>query len=324
MKLGFVTDGLGYLSFDDMLDTAVRLGIETLEFGCGNWSKAPHINLDVLLNDSNERDVFKQKLNDRNLQIAALNCSGNQLAPGSYGQKHNEVVRKTMQLAHELEVETIVLMSGCPGGGPNDETPNWVTHPILPEHDETLRYQWEDVALPYWESVTKEAKHLGIRKLAIENLGNNLVHNPETLMRLRNEVGPTVGMNFDPSHLFWMGGDPIHAVRYLSDAIHHVHAKDVRIERGHAETNGLIDIHAIDQPAPRSWNYVAMGYGHDLAYWSEFFSVLSMVGYKGPVVLEMEDMTMDPLVGVEKSVALLKQSIPRTFEQMAKSAVRVY
>ena len=45
--------------------------------------------------------------------------------------------------------------------------------------------------------------------------------------------------------------------------------------------------------ANRSWNYVALGYGHDVSYWKEFFTVVKMTGYEGPVVLEMEDLAME-------------------------------
>jgi hypothetical protein len=45
MKIGMVTDSLGYLDFDELLETSSQLGIQMLEFPCGNWSSAPHINL---------------------------------------------------------------------------------------------------------------------------------------------------------------------------------------------------------------------------------------------------------------------------------------
>lgn len=49
MKIGMITDSLGGLSFHEMLRAAAELGLETLEFACGNWSSAPHINLDAML-----------------------------------------------------------------------------------------------------------------------------------------------------------------------------------------------------------------------------------------------------------------------------------
>lgn len=313
MKAGLVTDILGYMSFEEMLDTCSELGIETLELGCGNWSKSPHVDLHKLIESSDERKGFLDAIKSRGLEIAALNCSGNQLEPTPEGEAHKTVVEKTFKLAGLLGVETVVMMSGCPSGGPNDKVSNWITHPILPSHFETLEWQWNEVAIPYWKDAVQIAKDYGVKKIAIENLGCNLVHNPETLLKLRNEVGDMVGMNFDPSHLFWMGGDPIAAVRTLGSAIYHVHAKDVRIERGINDAQGLIDVKPMESFASRSWNYVALGHGHDVGYWKEFFTVVKMSGYEGPVVLEMEDLTMDPLTGVKKSVNVLKESLPRIF-----------
>ncbi|MDT8860777.1 sugar phosphate isomerase/epimerase [Alkalihalobacillus sp. MEB130] len=311
MKAGLVTDILGYMPFEEMLDACSELGLETLELGCGNWSKAPHLDLDGLLESAEKRARFLDAIQSRGLEIAALNCSGNQLEPTEAGKAHAEVVEKTFKLAGLLGVETVVMMSGCPSGGPNDKIPNWITHPIIPLHFEALEYQWNEVAFPYWEKAVNVAKDLGVKKIAIENLGYNLVHNPETLLKLRNEVGDMVGMNLDPSHLFWMGGDPIAAARTLGDAIYHVHAKDVRIERGINDAHGLLDIKPMESFSTRSWNYVALGYGHDAGYWKEFFTVVKMTGYEGPIVIEMEDLTMEPFTGVKKSVDLLKDCLPR-------------
>jgi len=82
MRLSLVTDILGYLPFEDMLDTVSKLGFEAVELGCGNWSKAPHLKLDELLSSELARREFLAALERRGLSIAALNCSGNQLHPG--------------------------------------------------------------------------------------------------------------------------------------------------------------------------------------------------------------------------------------------------
>ena len=41
MKIRMVTDSLAQLSLDELLPTAAEVGIETLEFCCGNWHQ-PH------------------------------------------------------------------------------------------------------------------------------------------------------------------------------------------------------------------------------------------------------------------------------------------
>jgi sugar phosphate isomerase/epimerase len=131
------------------------------------------------------------------------------------------------------------------------------------------------------------------------------------LFRLRNAVGPMVGMNLDPSHLFWKGACPITVARALGEAIHHVHGKDTRIERGLADINGLLELKEVTDVANRSWNYVAVGAGHDLQWWKEFFSVVGMMGYNGWVSLEMEDFTMSSEAGIQTSIAALQATIIR-------------
>ena len=67
-------------------------------------------------------------------------------------------------------------------------------------------------------------------------------------MRLRKEIGPIVGANLDPSHLMWMGADPLAAIDALGAAIHHAHAKDTFINKPVAaltsrlENGSLMDI----------------------------------------------------------------------------------
>ena len=245
------------------------------------------------------------------LGISALNCSGNALAPNQMDLAHQEVVHKTFTLASLLGVKHVVMMSGLPGGGPGETVPNWITTSWPPENVKILSWQWKERLIPYWKELVKRAADTGIGSIALENHGSQLVYNAHTLTMLRSEIGPMIGMNLDPSHLFWMGGDPRAMVRSLGDMIYHVHAKDVRVEFGMHEADGLLDTRGIDEFASRAWNYVALGHGHGLLWWKEFFSILAMVGYDGPVSLEMEDRTMDQLTGTRKSMAVLKEALPR-------------
>jgi sugar phosphate isomerase/epimerase len=113
----------------------------------------------------------------------------------------------------------VVMMSGCPGGGPNDANANWVTTSWPPETARMLAGQWDDVLIPYWRGPVKEAQNAGVPRLCLEMHGHQNVYNVATLHRLRNAVGPVVGANYDPSHLFWIGADPNAATRALGDAI---------------------------------------------------------------------------------------------------------
>jgi sugar phosphate isomerase/epimerase len=308
MRIGLTTDSLSGLPFEEVLETAASLGIETLEFGCGNWSSAPHLNLNALLESESERANFHAQIQAHGLEISALNCSGNPLAPGDRGKAHDQVVRRTFKLAGLLGVRRIVMMSGLPGG-PGDQNANWITTAWPPEVHEILRYQWEDVALPYWHDLAREARRNGIEKICIEQHAHQLVYNTETALRLRETIGDLVGINFDPSHALWMGGDPLRAIRQLRGAIYHVHAKDTRIDPEKSELNTLLETKPNDRVAERAWNYVTLGYGHSEIWWRDFVIQLRQSGYDDVLSIEHEDYSLPPLVGVRRSVELLRSVI---------------
>lgn len=313
MKLSICTDVMGDLPFDQMLDKCVELGVEGVEMTGGGWSPAPHFRAETLLADRAELSRRLGEIEARGLSIAALNCSANPLDPGEMGKRHLKEMQDTIRLAGEIGVKKIVTMSGLPEAAPGDMVPNWLTYTKswpaeMPERD---RYQWEDCAFPLWHDLVKLAGEAGVEKIALENFSAMLVWNPETLFRLRNEVGDMVGMNLDPSHLFWKGACPIAVARALGPAIHHVHGKDTRIERGLCDVNGLLEMKDVTDVANRAWNYVAVGAGHDLQWWKEFFSVVGMMGYDGWVSLEMEDFTMSTEAGIRSSIDALQATIIR-------------
>ena len=308
MQIGLTTDSLGQLTFQELLETAASLGIQTLEFGCGNWSSAPHLNLGMLLESEAERANFLAKIRAHGLEISALNCSGNPLAPGQRGKSHDQVVRGTLKLAGLLGVNRIVMMSGLPGG-PGDQNANWITTAWPPEVHEILRYQWEEVALPYWRDLAEEARANGVEKICIEQHAHQLVYNTETALRLREAIGELVGVNFDPSHALWMGGDPLLSIRQLRGAIYHVHAKDTRIDAQNSGLNTLLETKPNDRVAERAWNYVTLGYGHSEIWWRDFVIQLKQNGYDDVLSIEHEDYSLTPIVGVRRSVELLKNVI---------------
>ena len=306
MRLAIKTCTLD-MPYTEMLDFCAAQGVRAVEIGTGNWSAAPHADLDALVSSETARTRWHDEMRRRGIALCALNCSGNPLAY----QKDWDVTKKTFRLAEQLGVEKIVMMSGLPAGCPGDKTPVWITTSWPPETQDILAYQWNDVAIPAWKRLAAMAEDCGIKRIALENHGMQLVYNPETLLRLREAVGPIIGMNLDPSHLFWMGGDPIEAARVLGErgAIYHLHGKDSRPERRMSGPNGMLDTKAIDQFRGRAWNYVSVGAGHGVQWWQEFFSVVRMWGYDGDVALEMEDLTLPMLDGHLASLSTLKAAM---------------
>lgn len=215
-------------------------------------------------------------------------------------------------LAGKLGVKKIIAMAGLPAGCEGDKTPNWITSTVswpdfmVPAYE----YQWK-VTIEFWNKYIAHCKKCGIEHIAIEEFPGTMVWSAETLLKLREATDPMLGINLDPSHMMILGADPIAAARALKGCIFHVHGKDARIERSNADINGLPEPRPVTEAAERTWNYVAVGCGHDLQWWKEFFSVISMMGYHGDVSLEMEDLTMSVEAGVLTSIDALNQTISR-------------
>ena len=305
MKLCAVSDSLGNLSFKEAAKTSADLGLAALEICMGNWSGAPHADLKSLLESKNERQQFLSVFEQNGLSLAALNCSGNQLHPLD-GERQSKVVYDTVRVAELLGVHTIVLMSGLPAGGPEDRRPNWVTCAWPLETREILDWQWETKLVPYWEKLAAFAKDCGVTKLCIELHGHQLVYNVPTLLQLRKRIGTIVGANLDPSHLFWMGADPLAAIDALGDAIHHVHAKDTSLNDRALSLTGRLETLGHEQVKDRSWNYITLGLGHAEQWWRQFCYRLRLNGYDGWLSIEHEDIVLSRMEGMRRSIDLLK------------------
>jgi sugar phosphate isomerase/epimerase len=309
MKLGFVSDSLGGLPFEAMLDHAARLGVSGVELNTGGWSTAPHLDLTAMLADAGKRRAFQQAFADRGLEIIALNANGNPLHPTDPAQA--DCLRDTLRLAGEMGIAKVCAMSGLPAGRSGDLMPNWVVSSWPPETQAILRYQWEDRLIPFWAQTAALARSCGVRQIALELHGNQLVYNVPSLLRLRAAVGPVIGANLDPSHLFWMGADPLIAAEALGAAVYHVHAKDTFLNAPVQATTGLLENGSLMDIPARSWSYITLGFGHGGDWWRQFCYRLKMGGYDGWLSIEHEDALLNGIEGLEKSVALLQGVMPR-------------
>jgi sugar phosphate isomerase/epimerase len=310
MNVGVFTPLLSSLPLEDVFRKLARLNIGHVELATGNYPGDQHCNLKMLECETSLK-TFKAKLEDHGFTISALSCHGNMLHPDPERAKQDrDVSRKTILLAEKLGIPVVVDFSGCPGDSPEAKVPNWVTCPWPPEYLDLLKWQWDEVVAPNWTEHAKFAADHGV-KVAIEMHPGFVVYSPETLLKLRSITGPTVGCNFDPSHLFWQGIDPIAAVRLLGDAIFHVHAKDTQIYQPNLPLTGVLDTKPYTQERERSWIFRTCGYGHGSEWWREFVSTLRMYGYDYVLSIEHEDSLMSAEEGLTKSAAFLNDIIMR-------------
>ena len=319
MKLGFVSDSLGGLPFDVLLDHAVRIGVAGVEVNTGGWSTAPHFDLAAMKADAGARRTFQKAFADRGLEVIALNANGNPLHPTDLRQA--ECLRDTIRLAGEMGITRVCTMSGLPAGREGDLMPNWVVSSWPPETQAILRYQWEEKLFPFWTEIVALAKSSGVEQIALELHGNQVVYNVPSLLKLRAEVGPVVGANLDPSHLFWMGADPLIAAEALGEAVQHVHAKDAFLNKPKQATTSLLENGSLTDISARSWSYITLGFGHGEEWWRQFCYRLKMGGYDGWLSIEHEDVLLNALECVEKSVALLKGVMPAAPADYAPQAI---
>ena len=310
MRVGCFTALLAQMPLDQVLAKLKGLNISTVELGTGNYPGDPHCKLSMLDNKTELKD-FKQKLADSGVSISALSCHGEPLHPDAAISKANqETNRKTILLAEKLGVPVVIDFSGCPGDSDTSKYPNWVTSPWPPHYQELLKWQWEKKTIPYWTKRGKFAADHGV-KIAIEMHPGFIVYNPETMLRLRNECGASIGCNYDPSHMFWQGIDPIAAVRVLGDSIFHVHAKDTQIYPINLPATGVLDMKLYTDEKHRSWIFRTCGYGHGAEWWKEFVSTLRMYGYDYVLSIEHEDTLMSPEEGLTKAANFLNDLVIR-------------
>ena len=305
MHIGIFSAIFHDLPFEQAMDKIAELGFEAVEVSTRNH----HCPLDELLESEHKRKTFLKALESRSLILSALNCPGDPLSPDKpISQASGILFRRTVELAQQLEVPVVTVLSGLPAGAPGDTRPNWVTCPWPPHFLETIRYQWEQVGIPYWSEAGCFAAAHGV-KIAVEMHPGMLVYNVESMLRLRSAVGPVLGCNFDPSHLFWNGVDPVAAIRRLGDAIFHVHGKDCYVDPYNLAVNGCNDPKEYSQIAGRAWTFRTIGYGHEIKVWKDIVSALRLVGYDYVISLEHEDAMMSFDEGVRKGLAALQEAV---------------
>jgi sugar phosphate isomerase/epimerase len=327
MKLGVYTAILHDRSLPDALDVIASLGLNAAEINAGGFLPPVHIPIDDVIASQSARDDYLAVFADKGVALAGLNANGNPLHPNpAIGEKHASDLRRAIRAAGALGQTRVVTMSGLPGGEPGSTVPNWIVNAWNSGALDVLEYQWEQVAVPFWKEIDALAVDHGVT-VAIEMHPQNVVFNPPTLKRLVERCGATnVGAEMDPSHLFWQGMDPIAAIEYLGPLVVHAAAKDVRINDEYARIYGVLDerfrrlspdedpVHlggheyVNEWPQDSAWDFVALGQGHDVAFWTRFVQALHAVDPEITINIEHEDTAFGPVEGLTIAADVLKSA----------------
>jgi sugar phosphate isomerase/epimerase len=278
MKLGFVSAILPELSLEEVIDFAAAEGFDCVELMCWPVGKAERRYAGVTHVDVGEFGAGDaQRINDllaaKGVEISGLGYYPNPLAPDrAEAQVYIDHIEKVIQAAALLGVNQVNTFIGR----------DWTR---------SLEDNWPRF-LEVWPPLVGFAGSLGVR-IGIENCpmfftgdewpgGKNLAYAPAIWRRMFEAIpSPTLGLNYDPSHLVWLRIDYLKPLWEFGDRIYHVHAKDVRLDKQRLDDVGVLatplEFHTPKLP----------GLGE--IDWGRFFSVLSDVGYDGPVCIEVED-----------------------------------
>ncbi len=310
MELSVMSPVLNNMGLEEAIKYLGSLKVDSMELGVGGYPGKALCDAADFLANPQKIENLKKLLADNNIKLSALACHGNPIHPDKKNAKQFEDdFNNAVLLAEKLGVETIIGFSGCPGDCEASKYPNWVTCAWPEDYLAILDWQWNEVLIPYWKKEAQFCKAHGIKKIAFEMHPGFMVYNPETVLKLRAAVGDIIGANFDPSHLFWQGIDPVEAIKSLgaAGAIYHFHAKDTRIDQTNTNVNGVLDTKNYGDILGRSWVFRTVGYGHGKDVWNDIISALKAVGYDGAISIEHEDGLMSPKEGLEKAVGFLKE-----------------
>ncbi|MGO1543983.1 MAG: sugar phosphate isomerase/epimerase family protein [Gulosibacter sp.] len=327
MQLGVYNAILHDRSLPEAIKVIADLGLTGIELNTGGFLPAVHVpTFDDILDSDTARDDFLGLFEGTGVQIAGLNCNGNPLHPNrAIGDKHAEDIRRSIRLANRLGQTRVVTMSGLPGSEDGAKNVNWVVNAWNSAALDVIDYQM-GIAADFWRETDKLAQDNDV-KVALELHPQNVAFNSANFLELVERAGTTnVGVELDASHLFWQQMDPVAVVRYLGDHVVHAAAKDVRVNPEFAAINGVLDNsfrklgpdeertnlggdeYANEWPKNSAWDFVALGRGHDVEFWTEFLRALYEVDPNMLVNIEHEDVSLGRVEGLEIAADVLKQA----------------
>lgn len=314
MYLGAYNACLHDLPLGEALQIIADLGLTSAEINSGGFLPPVHLPIEQLRSSADARQAYLAEFSTRGLTLTALNVNGNPLHPVPDFPHARDLV-ESIEIAALLGVKRVVTMSGTPAANAGGTHAAWNPLPWWSPFLDVQDYQWE-VAIPFWKDIQARAADADV-KIAIEMHPGNIVFNPSTMHRLAESINSThVGAEMDPSHLFWQGIDPVLAVADLGELVFNAAAKDTRINEA-AKINGVLDDRFTrvaegepgflplgggttlsGWPTNPSWDFVAVGRGHDTEYWTEFLRALAKIDPDMPVNIEHEDQELDQLEGL--------------------------
>ncbi len=305
MQLGFVSAILPEQTLEQVAHSAAELGYDCVELMCWPPSKAERryagvTHVDVTEFNAAAAQRVRSIMETAGVAISGLGYYPNPLAPDeAEAHRYVEHLKRVIQAAALLGVNQVNTFIGRDWTRSVDD--NW------PRFRAT------------WPSLVRFAQEHGVR-IGIENCpmlftrdewpgGKNLATSPTIWRRMFTEVDSDyLGLNYDPSHMIWQQMDYLQPLREFRERLFHVHAKDVRVDQHRLNEVGIL-AHPIEYHTPK-----LPGMGD--VDWGRFFSVLTDIGYRGSVCVEVEDRAYegslaDREAALRQSHTYLRNFVPR-------------
>lgn len=279
MKLGMLTACLPAVSLEDIAAWAADHGYEALEVACwpnsgGRNFEATH--LDVATFGAAEAERTRALFVRYGLELSALAYYENNLHPSAERRKEIK--------DHLLKVIDAAASLGVP----------YVGTFVGRDHTKSVSSNLAE-AEPIFRQLVDYAGERGV-SLLIENCvmegwhpdgyPGNLAYSPE-LWEWMFEQG--LYLNWDPSHLLWIGIDPVATIAPYVDRIVHAQAKDLQILPGAVNRYGFFG-RTIERADPWDvgwWRYRVPGRGQ--VDWPAVVDTLYENGFNGTLSVEHED-----------------------------------
>lgn len=295
MQLGFVTAILPELSLREIAEFAAETGYDCIEVMCWPPSKAERryagvTHIDVTKLQAAQVQEITEILKQTGVAISGLGYYPNPLSPNAdEAALAIDHIRQVIDAAARLGLTRMNTFIG------RDWTKSVNANLV----------RFEQV----WRPLVTHAESLGVR-IGIENCpmlfsddewpgGKNLATSPAIWRQMFEKIpSPSLGLNYDPSHMIWQQMDYLKPIREFASRLVHVHAKDVRVDRQRLDDVGIL-------ATPLQYHTPKLPGLGDVD-WGKFVSVLTDSGYRGPVCVEVEDRAYEDTL--ERRKASLRQS----------------
>lgn len=279
MDLGFVTSCMPTATLKSIVEWASQTGFDALEVaawpGPGRSGAGPS-HLDVAALGEGEAASVRELFEHHRMRISAVAFYENNL--------HGDLARRTEIHDHLRRCIDAAVLLGCPlvgtfiGRDPgasvaaNLAVAEQVFPPLVDYAGERgIRIVIENCPMEGWHP---------------DGYPGNLAYSPE-LWEWMFALG--LYLNYDPSHLVWLGIDPVAAVRPYVDHVLHAQAKDTEVDLVARNRFGVFG-RTIDRSSPWDvgwWRYRVPGRGQ--VDWTAVVDALDEGGFNGTLAIEHED-----------------------------------